>query len=150
MQRFFVSLYDKERLTSHFYHATLEPDGFVAKFQHLLHGMRNKQHRASRTHQFLNPNLGFSDEIRVASTQHFIDDQDIWANGSRGGEHQTRLHSKRVGLERLIEKIPEFTKLDDPVHGLLVIRPAESVVLKGSLDVLAPSVFGMKSQTNIH
>ena len=54
------------------------------------------------------------DEEGVADGERLIDDQHVRIDVRDDGERQAHDHARRIGFQRLIEKVPDVGKLDDP------------------------------------
>src|SRR5262249_1991348 len=98
----------------------------------------------------LNSCLRLCDEVRVARTKNLIDNQDIWLDCCRGGEHETGLHAERIGSKGLVEELIQLAELNDPFHRLGVLIFPEPTVLKRGLGVLSSGLIRVKAKTGIH
>ena len=63
--------------------------------------------------------MKLSPETLVADGKHLIEQQDFRVEIHRNGKGETREHSRRVGLHRAVDRIPELGVFNDVVVALV-------------------------------
>ena len=78
--------------------------------------MRHTQHRLPGTPELENLGHALGKEILVADTQHLIHDQYVRIGVNRHGKRQTHHHARRVGAQRLVDRIAHPGEVHDLIE----------------------------------
>ncbi len=116
----------------------------IAKPGNRVHVVADEDDRFSPAPELLKSAEGFELKTGIADGKGLIHDEKIGIGGGHGTEGEACLHSRRIGLERLVDDVAQFAKIDDLVNPPIDLGSRHAETEPAQIDVFAAAEIGVK------
>lgn len=129
--------------------AALQHDRLVAEGVDHVDVVADEQDGLATLLEVLDPVKRLQRKARIANRQRFVDDKNIGVDRRRDGEGQARLHTARIGPERLVDELAKLGELDDLVKPPVDLLLGEAKTEAAQNHVLAAGIVRVKTSAEL-
>src|SRR5262245_27599169 len=87
-------------------------------------------------------------ESRIADSQNFINQQNLWLQMGRHGESQSHIHATGIMLNRRVNELFDFGERDDLIKFTAYFAASHSEIRAVQVDVLPSAKFRMETRAD--
>src|SRR5674476_134935 len=125
--------------------AMIEPDSFVTHILDQAHGVSNQHDGGTTLAQFEHVVEALALELLITHSDDLIDDEDLGIDGYGNRETQPHVHATGVDLHGGVDKLADVCEVNDLLHRLLDLAPAQPQYRSVQVDVLASRELAVES-----